>query len=102
VHPYERAKLPLGISKYNPGTERPVPLNEDGGAYLEGLARDGLRGALPALHNRLNVKDRDASDHPPTVPVRNFEIHAAPGREPKASGRWTEATGMRALTWPLG
>ncbi len=40
-----------------------MPLAEDGGADLEGLAGDRLGGALPAAYDWLYVDYRDTADH---------------------------------------
>ena len=78
AHPDQRAQPAGGISQHHAGPEHAVALSDDGGADLEGLARDGLGRAAPALDHGLDVKDGDASDHAVTVPSHDSQRNPDP------------------------
>jgi hypothetical protein len=78
---------PSGISQHHAGADDAVPLAKYRGADLEGLAGDRLRRAAPAVHRRLDVKDRDSSNHAVTLPT--LGVSCQPGRvleKPGAAG----------------
>ncbi len=64
AHRRDRARVAFRVSQHHAGADDAVPLAEHRRADLEGLAGDRLRRAAPALHRRLDIKDRDSSNHP--------------------------------------
>ena len=62
-HPDERAAAAFGPDQHDARPEHPVPLTEDGGTDVEGLASDGLRGIFPSGHDWLNVNYGNPADH---------------------------------------
>jgi len=68
-----------------------MPLTEDGGTDLEGLAGDRLDRALPAGYEWLHVNYRDTSDHEDKLPAAArpmLHLHSSlPGSSLPSSGR---------------
>ena len=64
AHEHQRARLAFRVAQHHAGVDDAVPLAKNRGADLECLAGHRPRGAAPALHRRLDVKDRDSSNHP--------------------------------------
>ena len=90
-HPDQRAGFACRISEHHAGTERAVPLYEDGRADLEGLAGDRLSWAAPALHHGLDIEDGDASDHAVKVP----SPARSPSRRPQICRPVRRSQGLR-------
>src|SRR5580693_3556269 len=64
AHRRDRARVAVRVAQHRADADDAVALAEDRRAHLEGLPGHGLGRAGAAVHRRLDVKDRDSSNHP--------------------------------------
>src|SRR6202030_620632 len=80
AHRRDRARVTAGVAQHHADADDAVPLAEHRGAHLEGLPGHRLRRAAAAVHRRLDVKDRDSSNHPGYATDRGpVDATAGPG-----------------------
>src|SRR6202035_5418249 len=78
AHRRDRASRAVRVSQDHADADDAVPLAENRRAHLEGLPGHRLRRAAAAVHRRLDVKDRDSSNHPDYATDRG-PVHATAG-----------------------
>src|SRR6202043_754078 len=81
AHGDQRLGLAIRADQRHASAEHLVSLAEHGGGDGEGLAGYRLGWTPPAVHDGLDVKDGDSSDHHQTLPSDRSPARGGPGQK---------------------